>query len=239
MIPELKSAIESLYMVFSIYPLNSKIQSCPCCVSEDDKEKIHIKSLKDLDGEDLSRYSFKAMTTWGSVDDFRHFLPRIFELLATGNLVVSEFVILGKLEYGDWQSWPDNERAAIIGFLYGWWKNSLESKPYFEKEIFVEIYKLTKNMDRLLESWKVDFDNNSFKAYVDLIENYYSELATERSELRDVKGSDREKMKSWINTHAEKLEEGFFRFENTDKEFAEKISTALYIIETSRYSGIQ
>ena len=83
MTDNLKISIESLYSIFSIYPFKSTMDGCPCCVSDSDKEKIHTKQLRELDGDDLSRYAFKAMTTWGDTDDFKHYLPRIFELLAT------------------------------------------------------------------------------------------------------------------------------------------------------------
>ena len=44
------------------------------------------KPLQEPEAEDLGRYSFKAMTTVSDVHDFRHFLPRIKELLALGGL---------------------------------------------------------------------------------------------------------------------------------------------------------
>jgi hypothetical protein len=70
MIDELKSAIEGLYETFSIYPFKSTMDGCPCCVSNSDKEKIHSKQLRQLDGEDLSRYAFKAIDCFGMTTAF-------------------------------------------------------------------------------------------------------------------------------------------------------------------------
>ena len=94
MTDELKESIENLYSTFSIYPLNSKMEGCPCCVSDADKEKIHSKQLRELEEEDLSRYVFKAMTTWGDTDDFKHYLPRIFELLSTTDFIAVSYTHL-------------------------------------------------------------------------------------------------------------------------------------------------
>ena len=69
---------------------------------KDDKSTLHSKQLRELEDEDLARYAFKAMTTWGDVNDYKHYLPRIFELSAKRELLVDTFVTLGKLEYGKW-----------------------------------------------------------------------------------------------------------------------------------------
>jgi len=54
------------------------MEGCPCCVSNEDKEKLHTKELRLLEESDISRYAFRALTTWGDIDDFKHYLPRIF-----------------------------------------------------------------------------------------------------------------------------------------------------------------
>lgn len=76
-------AIEALYRAFSNYPLHKHVEGCPCCIAESDKMLLESKPLRQLSSSDLSRYSFKAMTTWGDKNDFRHFLPRIFELVVS------------------------------------------------------------------------------------------------------------------------------------------------------------
>ena len=102
MTEEFKIAIEELYKTFEKYPFKSTIEGCPCCVSDNDKSTLHSKQLRELEDDDVSRYAFKAMTTWGDVNDFKHYLPRIFELAATRKLIVDTSVILGKLDYGNW-----------------------------------------------------------------------------------------------------------------------------------------
>lgn len=70
------------------------------------------------------------MTTVGDVDDFRHFLPRIFELLWTGELAeeVNPEIVLGKLAYGKWTTWPQEEQSAIRAALAQLWQRHRRSR---------------------------------------------------------------------------------------------------------------
>lgn len=234
MIPEnLERSIENLYSTFSQYEINSKIIGCPCCVSDLDKEKIHSKELRDLQEEDLSRYAFKALTTFGKVNDFKHFLPRILELLVDDNLGVSTFVIFGKLEYGSWKNWESEEQEVIKIFLFEWWKYFLERQTYFDKDLFYGIYKLTKNIDKLLQIWKVDITQNNFVVYVDFLKYYYQDFINENDEFKDFNEIDGDKFLKWIKENAKHLEAGFYHYENKDQRFAREISDALYVFEHS------
>lgn len=229
MAKELKIAIEHLYATFSIYPFKSKMEGCPCCVSDSDKETIHSKQLRDLDEEDLSRYAFKAMTTWGDTDDFKHYLPRIFELLSTTNFIVDTFVVLRKLEYGKWKEWTETEKNAITDFLCAWWADMIKHKPKFDKEAFTEIYKLTGDIDQLLSHWTISIEDHSFSNFVDLLYSYYNDLSGKRSEFKMMDNTSVEKLIGWIKSNSQHLETGFFHFSEKDNELAEKISTAQYI----------
>ncbi len=231
MTEELKITIENLYTTFSIYPFKSTIEGCPCCISDSDKEKIHSKQLRDLGEDNLSRYAFKAMTTWGDTNDFKHYLPRIYELLATTDFIVDTFVVLGKLEYGKWQEWAEAEKTSITQFLLAWWTDVVKHKTYFDKEVFTEIYKLTNNIEQLLNRWTISFSDNSFSNFVDLIHNYYNDLTNKKKEFKDFDDASIGKLKLWIQEKSECLEKGFFHFADIDRELADKISTTQYIYE--------
>jgi hypothetical protein len=231
MTEELKIAIQNLYDTFSIYPFNPTMKGCSCCVSGADKEKIHSKQLRDLNEDDLSRYAFKAITTWGDTNDFKHYLPRIFELLATTDFIVDTFVVLGKLEYGKWQNWPDTEKKAITNFLFAWWAYTTKHKSYFDKEAFAEIYKLTGDIEHLLSSWTISIADNSFSNFVDLVHNYYNDLTGKNTEFRGIDKDSFEKLIKWVKDNSKHLETGFFHFADKDIELAEKISAAQYIYE--------
>jgi hypothetical protein len=64
------------------------------------------------------------MTTWGDVDQFKYFLPRILELLAPG-LDWGPEIILGKLDYAGWRSWSKGEQAAVENYCRSLWSHVL------------------------------------------------------------------------------------------------------------------
>lgn len=116
---DVETAVEGLYLAFARYPLPQRIEASPIVDVADAQQRLRARPLRKLDAADLGVFAFKAMTTFGGVNDFRHFLPRIAELLSRGGDVgvcdLSLFV--GKLGYGKWSTWPENERGAVALWL--------------------------------------------------------------------------------------------------------------------------
>ena len=128
----LAEAIDSLYHVFSAYPLAEHVEGCPCGVSASDESEIHSKSLRNITAAEAHRYAFKAMTTWGTTEDFKHFLPRLFELVTVEESITDEIdaeVLFGKLTYAKWQQWPLQEQKAVKDYLDALWLFLLSRSP--------------------------------------------------------------------------------------------------------------
>lgn len=223
--------IDEMYKVFSKYPFKSKIEGCPCCVKDSDKSTLHSKKLRELENEDLSYYAFKAMTTFGDLEDFKYYLPRIFELSAKRKLMVDTFVFLGKLEFRNWLSWDQEEKSIIEKFIQAWWKYEINNNKYFDSEIMIELNKLIKDLSKMLDDWNLDIGRQGFKNFVDLIDSHYHDLKNKNREFKKFNKEEANIFISWIEANAIKLEEGFFKFENEDKEFSEKISDTIYMFE--------
>ena len=228
---EFEIATENLYKTFSKYPFKSSIEGCPCCVSDSDKSTLHSKSLRELEDEDLSRYAFKAITTWGNVDDYKHYLPRIFELTAKRKLIVDTFVILGKLNYAKWKQWETGEQETINQFLKAWWKYDINNASYFDSEILVELHKLILDIEPMLKEWNVDIEGQGFKNFVEFVQFNYHELAGKNKLFETLTEEEVEFFKNWVKSNKDKLEEGFFVYDKKDKEFSERISNSLYMLE--------
>lgn len=224
-------AKENLYSTFSKYSFKSSMEGCPCCVSSLDNSTLYSKPLRELEDEDLSRYAFKAMTTWGDVNDYKHYLPRIFELTATRKLMVETFVTLGKLEYAKWKEWDEQEQLSIIEFLNAWWKYDVNHGNYFDQEVLVELHKYMNNIKTMLNQWNLDIETQGFKNFVEFIEDHYYELAGKNKSFQSLSVNEVKLLKSWAESNIDKLESGFFKYEKKDKAFSEKISNALYTIE--------
>ncbi|HEX3599172.1 MAG TPA: hypothetical protein VHU84_03465 [Lacipirellulaceae bacterium] len=120
--------IDDLYRVLSPYRIGDEISGCVDCVPAEDSHVLVDKPRASLSVEDLDRYAFKAMTTWGNETDFKYFLPRLLELVLLERLDRFSMpeTLFGKLRYGDWTNWPGSERRAIEHFLDAFWLAELQ-----------------------------------------------------------------------------------------------------------------
>jgi hypothetical protein len=112
----------ALQMVYSAFTQNGAPQSivvCPCCVSADELEVMTKCRLRELSAEQLEHYLSAVFLTSGAQEDFRYFLPRLLDLNAHAKWdFESDWeILLGKLSLGEWQTWSEREREALIAFL--------------------------------------------------------------------------------------------------------------------------
>lgn len=115
---DIGTAIEALYSVFARYPLPAEsAYSRHTAISEDDVRAIRAKPLRDLLGTELSKFSMKALTTWGDENEFRHYLPRMLELVVREPNWTDIPTLLGKLSTAEWRAWPAGEQSAIENYV--------------------------------------------------------------------------------------------------------------------------
>jgi hypothetical protein len=126
-----EGAIANLYDTFAHYPLRPVVSGCPCCTTLSNNVLLHSKALDKLTAKDLSKYSFKALTTWGDENDFRYFLPRLLELITfdTNDELAYPEIVLGKLRYAGYQAWDAQEQQAVHMFLFAFWQYKLNELP--------------------------------------------------------------------------------------------------------------
>jgi hypothetical protein len=157
-------AVETLYRVFGRYPRRAEVESCPCCVSSADKHVLARVSLRELNAAELSRYAFKAMTTWGAVEDYKHFLPRILELIAVGAndayLGLQLDLVADKLHHGGLSGWPPAERDALHRYTEALWRELLRRDPDDRSESATEILAgcahMIGDVQPFLDAWEHD-----------------------------------------------------------------------------------
>ena len=176
MTSQLKISVERLYEIFSKYNGNPNMQgSSNYDALESWNLELFSKQLKDLTADDLSRFAGKAMTTWGDVDDYKHFLPRIFELTAKLNTPYEIWIAFEKLEYGNWSAWDEDERNVIHEYMLALWDNLLkddtEKAEWEFMDYFSSIAHFYPKFSDLIEIWDQNTDKTATKHLANFIFN--------------------------------------------------------------------
>ncbi|WP_299272132.1 hypothetical protein [uncultured Psychroserpens sp.] len=116
---QLLKAIDHLYDTFKSYTIlgNLRDRSCDCCVFDTEIKMLLSKPIKSLDKDDIYHFMTSAMTTFGDVEDYKHFLPRILELVIFSADVREDFLTFEKLDYAKWEGWEAKEIKAIKSVL--------------------------------------------------------------------------------------------------------------------------
>ena len=172
----LQAAIENLYVEFSSYKLRVPIDGCSCCVSDEDQKRLVSKPLRQLEKDDLSRYASCAMTTWGDEYDYKHFLPRILELLAADEgFSVGAQLLSFNLPYAEWQTWPESEKTAVINYLLAVWDYVLEGGNTSDvADGWIDaIAEVVDDLKPFLLAWEQNSSAESCDILLEFCEGYY------------------------------------------------------------------
>ena len=123
MTPGLAAAVENAYRVFARYDLRGGVTVCRCnvCVDTKTERELNTVPLKEMSSRLLAEYTHSAHCWDGKTeDDFRHYLPRYFELIALDAppTTINEQTCLQRLyDAGYRANWGPLENAAIEGFF--------------------------------------------------------------------------------------------------------------------------
>jgi len=217
-------SLEQMYSIFSAYPKPDRIEGCPCCVSDADQAELHTEPLREL--QNLDQYAFKAISTWGSVEDFKHFLPRVFELMIGEGFLTDTFVVLGKLAFGGWKDWPEVEQKGIQRFLQDWWIELAACDRYRFADDAMEILPYIPFLPALLKQWQLKLDNQSLFNLAHLVQYQYWDIHNQEGYFKHLTDAESRFFTQWLKAQKPSLEEGFFHFANFSPEEAKELSDA-------------
>ena len=129
---KLAEAIENLYRVAEKIPFKPDFaERCsPMGERQTLARMLCGDRLRELKADALNDYCAKAVTTMGDESDLKHFLPRIFELMATDvDMLSCGSMLFQKLQYCQWREWPEVEQVAIEHFLLAIWRRIIQASP--------------------------------------------------------------------------------------------------------------
>lgn len=225
---QMKDAINHLYQVFSKYTVNPEIDGCPCCVHDNHKNLLLSKPLIELEHNELSRYASKAMTTWGTVEDYKHYLPRIFELSVKDDLRVGEHITFGKLECANWQDWEESEINALKKFFKVWWEYNLKESAYLNTYAMVELLKKLDCNEKLMEKWKISDKDKSLENFIEFVyDAEFNEILRGAYPYKDLNQNIRLALHQWIEDGISYLRD----YQSNNNKLTKKIKDALFIYD--------
>ena len=166
---ELNSAIERLYEVFGKYSALVHPSYCTHCVTEAEDLALRTKPLRELSANELRRYSFKAISTWGTVEQFKYLLPRLFQLVIEDKFAYSPEILFKKPRLGEFASWPDPERNALNAYCNVLWRYALTKYPLLDHvrsfgsidDCLCSVAQLVDDLDPTLRIWDTGTKTNT------------------------------------------------------------------------------
>ncbi|XUY30450.1 hypothetical protein RMR21_025530 (plasmid) [Agrobacterium sp. rho-8.1] len=108
----LRQRLDGAYEVFARYRRPLVFHASPLRDPEMLLKQLTAKPIRHLDVGDVQEYASAALTTVGTVEDYKHFLPRLLDLATESGVVEPEMIAL-KLKTAEWRAWPENERQCL------------------------------------------------------------------------------------------------------------------------------
>jgi hypothetical protein len=116
----LQKAIAGLYEAFSCEPKPSAIGWCNCgaCAPGENVSVLISKPLRSLMPDELTHYAESVFLTVGSEADFKYFLPRIMEILATENNWWPSPEVIGRaISNAGWNHFSAAQQNSLFSFF--------------------------------------------------------------------------------------------------------------------------
>ncbi|WP_232665081.1 hypothetical protein [Pseudonocardia sp. TRM90224] len=151
-------AVDAVYAAFAQVPRPARFEVSPL---RDPTRYLPLLQapLRELTDDELGPYAFSAVSTVGTADDFRYFVPRVLELVVTGACRYTDVeVVLGKLRYAGLPEWPGQQRAAVGTLLERFWDAVLSTYPatYPVDAVLCGIAAAVDDITPFLERWAGD-----------------------------------------------------------------------------------
>lgn len=147
----LRQTITELYIVFKCEPRLSEAFANCAWLTHEQAQILATKPLATLSTQDLSHYT-NHLWDCGAESDFRYFLPRMCELFAGGNFVISPEMFPGDLLHVC-RSIPEKE--VIETFLMRLWQSIIQSfpAPYDPDEYLCALAQVYQDIQAFLDVW--------------------------------------------------------------------------------------
>jgi hypothetical protein len=111
----LELAVERAYEVMARYASRAPPSFCEFCWDAAEVERLHASPLHDLDVELSRKLVWEASDHWPSEEVYKHFLPRILEVMTPAFGVEDLFPehLFDVVRAQGFPDWPESEQSAV------------------------------------------------------------------------------------------------------------------------------
>ncbi|MFL6205611.1 MAG: hypothetical protein ACJ739_09685 [Acidimicrobiales bacterium] len=149
-------AIERSYEVFSRNRVGTSMVVRRGDITAEDIAPL-AGPVRSVPAAAIDRWLPHAVTTWGTSDDLRALLPRVFELLTAGLLVTPPEAVFSKIRQGDWGEWAIDEIRAIDDIVDALWLATIAQHPSLiglpAARVLTAIAELGRDLQPHLDDW--------------------------------------------------------------------------------------
>ena len=140
--------------------------------------------------------------------------------------------MMGKLRYGEWNTWPAVERASVAQFLASLWRHVLGTFPSSPEidDCLCGIGNAVDDLSPFLEAWRQDHSATAMRHLAEFVEINFNTLS-KKGRLRNAFWREREQqiraVAEWLadGDTAAQMEQAFFRYSAAP--FAADLSAAV------------
>lgn len=106
--------------------------------------------------------------TCGDLEDLKHYLPRILELMVGSSFTNAPEALLGKLTGAGWRTWPAEESEVVQAFLAAYWRQ-MRRDPELAEPALCGIAQACDDLEPFLEEWLNDTADDACLARAELV----------------------------------------------------------------------
>jgi hypothetical protein len=179
---KMKEIIKRGYDLFACYKLNGKLDVCPCCVSEEEKELLLSVPVEKIPLDILSVYNTSAMPEKIEAVEYKYFLPRFLELINEFNFPAhSVEIALNRIAYVKTGEWTKEEMEFLGMFMKQFFKKCLRKYPltHFEtlEDVIIMLSKTGFESSWTVKMWE---ETNEFNALMHFVKTIASGVKMNR-----------------------------------------------------------
>jgi len=201
-------ALDAVYDAFAGYPRPLQMEAAPTRDPAKILATLSSAPLRDLTGEQIGPYAGWALSTVGSVRDYKHFLPRIIEqaILGPNWMGTRPPVTASRLNIAEWRAWPRPEHAAALEVFVAALRDSFHQHPDDggdASEWLCALAVLGEDVRPLLREWASEPSGNALLQIANLateLSAFASLDAREQIFWADVRSETRAEIVSWLTS---------------------------------------